>query len=125
MRKREGDQIRLETEDEFIPRMTGFIRCFCKLLIRRGLPFDSNLSFAWTWFSNVLNLPPRPNLTAVLIYVFLEEAGTSMLQQYPNQFRKLTEAIGQKYLPELKKKGTKQCEISRLQSILNKIKSEF
>ena len=39
--KQEGDQRRLETETEFLNRMSGLIRLFCKLLVRRGPPFDN------------------------------------------------------------------------------------
>ncbi|CAF0894137.1 unnamed protein product [Adineta steineri] len=91
--KPEGDKNRLETDEEFLNRMSGLIRLFCKLLIKGRPPFDKNLTFGWTWCSDVLNLPPRPDLTALLLRVFLQEAGDKMMETYPNQFPKIITAI--------------------------------
>jgi len=121
--KTEGDQRRLRTETEFLNRMSGFIRLFCKLLVRRGPPFDKNLSYAWTWFATVLNLPPRKNITAVLIRIFLDEAGKSMIQEYPTQFPKIIKSIEIQYLPKLKKE-TSSDQIVRLQLTLDTFKNK-
>jgi hypothetical protein len=108
----------LETETEFLNRMNGLIRLFCKLLVRRGPPFDNNLSFAWRWFSDVLNLPARPNITSVLIRVFLDEACETMVQEYPTQFTKILETIRTKYLPQLQRE-TSDDQMTRLRLTLD------
>jgi len=82
--------------------MSGLIRLFCKLLVRRSPPFDNNLQYAWRWCADVLNLPPRSNITAVLLRIFLDEAGESMMREYPTQFPKII-ALIQRYLSKLEK----------------------
>jgi len=114
--KQEGDQRRLETETEFLNRMSGLIRLFCKLLVLRGPPFDNNLSYAWRWCSDVLNLPTRSNITAVLLRLFLDEVGESMMKEYPAQFPKIIAAI-QRYLSILEK-VTSDDQIARLKLAL-------
>jgi nucleoporin GLE1 len=121
--KKEGDQTRLETETEFLNRMSGLIRLFCKLLVRRGPPFDNNLSYAWRWISDVLNLPPIPNITAVLLRVFLDEAGGSMIKEYPTQFPKIIQSIQIQYIPKLVKE-TGHDQISRLGLTLEALKKK-
>ena len=91
--KMEARLPRLETETEFLNRMSGFIRLFWKLAAKKIPPFDKDLSFGWRWVADVLNLPPRPNLTVLLLRVFLDEAGELMMEAYSKQFLKLVQAI--------------------------------
>lgn len=85
--------MRLETEDEFLTRMVGFVRLFWRLAANHVPPFDKDLFFGWEWCANVLNLPVQPNLTVLLIRVFLEEAGEMMYKAYPTDFPKLVRTI--------------------------------
>jgi hypothetical protein len=116
--KKEGNQTRLETETEFLNLMSGLIRFFCKLLVRRGPPFDSNLSYAWKWMADVLNLTPRPNITAMVLRIFLDEAGQSMMKVYSTQFLKITQAVGSQFIPKLGKE-TGDDQIARLRLALD------
>ncbi|CAF1137612.1 unnamed protein product [Rotaria sp. Silwood1] len=118
--KQDGDQRLLETESEFLTRMNGLIRLFCKLLVSRGSPFDKDLAFAWKWFPDVLNLPPKSNITSILIRVFLDEAGEIMIKAYPAQFPKLINAVRIQYLPLLEKE-TSHNQITRLRLTLEKL----
>jgi hypothetical protein len=122
--KQDGNQRRLETETEFLNRMSGLIRLFCKLLVRGGPPFDKDLSFAWTWCADVANLSPRSNISSVLLRVYLDEAGDTMLKAYPGQFPKIIRYIQTRYLPLLEKK-TSDDEIARfrltLDTFINKL----
>jgi hypothetical protein len=81
--KQDDTQYFLENTTEFLNRMSGLIRLFCKLLVYDGPPFNQNLALAWKWFADVLNLPPRPDITALLIHIFLTEVGTDMNHVYP------------------------------------------
>lgn len=121
IKKKEAGQDRLETDNEFFNRMSGFIRLFCKLLVCRGPPFQNDLSYAWQWFSDVLNLPPRPNITAILIRVFLDEAGQSMVNEYGRQFSKIINAV-HSYIPKLEKE-TSADQITRLKLTLTKFQN--
>ncbi|CAF5016763.1 unnamed protein product, partial [Rotaria sp. Silwood1] len=118
--KQDDEQRRLETETEFLTRMNGLVRLFCKLLVSHGPPFDKDLTFAWKWLSDVLNLPPKPNITSVLICVFLEEAGEIMMKVYSTQFPKIIKAIQTHYVPRLEKK-TSDDQITRLRLVLDKL----
>lgn len=101
--------------------MSGLIRFFCKLLIRRGPPFDSQSDYAWRWMSDMMNLPPRPNITAILFRIFLEETGESMLKEYSKQFVKIIGVVGEKYLPRLRSVTTDD-QMTRLQLKLDALK---
>lgn len=116
---KEGGDTRLQTETEFLLRMSGLIRFFCKLLVRGGPPFDNKLTYAWTWFSDILNLSPRPNITAVVIRIFLDEAGANMIKEYSIQFGKILKTINQKYMPRFKNSETTNDQIVRLQHTLD------
>ncbi len=118
MEKKEGNQIRLETETEFLNRMSGLIRFFCKLLVRRGPPFDINLSYAWKWMADILNLSPRPNITAMVLRIFLDEAGQTMMKVYSTQFLKITQYVGSQFIPKLGKE-TGDDQIARLRLALD------
>ncbi|CAF3532030.1 unnamed protein product [Adineta steineri] len=118
--KKEGDQERLETNDEFLNRMNGFIRLFCKLLVNRIPPFDDGSTFVWTWCSDVLNLPPRPDLTALLLRVFLQEAGDMMIKTYPPQFQKIINTIRKKENFDKIVTGASESEKSQLAQALDK-----
>ncbi|UJR22502.1 hypothetical protein I4U23_025554 [Adineta vaga] len=119
--KKEGNISRLETEDEFLNRMSGFIRLFWKLPVNRIPPFHNDLSFGWQWCAAVLNLPPRPNLTTLLLRVFLDEAGAMMMEAYPKlqEFPKILRTIQAK-LPEIGK-DTSPSELTRLKTALQNL----
>lgn len=117
---KEGDQPRLQTEAEFLSRMSGLIRLFCKLLVSRGPPFDNKLGYAWNWIADVLNLRPQPNLTAILIRIFLDEVGESMFKEYGPQFIKILNAIEKNYSSIFEK--TNHDQMVRLQHSLDTLK---
>ena len=119
IKKRDGDQCRLETETEFLNRMSGLIRLFCKLVVSGGPPFDRDLKSAWCWFSDILNSTPRGNITAILLRIFLDEAGQTMVKIYPGQFPKLIQYIRTPYLLLLEKEASDD-QITRLRLILEK-----
>ena len=116
--KQDGDRRRLETETEFLNRMSGLIRLFCKLLVRGGPPFDKDLAIAWTWCADIANLPPRSNISSVLLRIYLDEAGELMLKAYPTQFPKIIRYIQTHYLPLLEK-VTSDDEIARFRLTLD------
>lgn len=124
MEKKEGDQVRLETEGEFLNRMSGLIRIFCKLMVRRGPPFDIELKTAWRWMSDIMNLPPRQNITALLYRIFFDEIGENMFKEYSIQFVKITDAIGTQYFDKLRNRTTDD-QMTRLQLSLDTLKNKM
>lgn len=100
--------------------MNGLIRLFCKLLKTGRPPFTSDSGLAWTWIADVLNLLPRPNITSILIRVFLEEAGDAMVKAYGAQFVKIINTIRKKYMPVIEKE-TSADQLTRLRSKLDEL----
>ena len=119
IKKQDGADNALESETEFLNRMNGLVRLFCKLLTSGGPPYDAQYQLAWKWLSDVLNLEPRKDITALLIRVFLDEAGEVMKTTYKRQFLKLIEFIRVRCLPAIGK-CTAPDEMCRLQGELEK-----
>lgn len=117
--KIENNAKRLETETEFLNRMSGLIRLFWKLAANKIPPFDKDLTFGWQWCSDVLNLPPRPNLTVLLLRVFLDEAGSLMMEAYSKQFLKMIKTI-QANLAALSN-NSNPSEVARLDTAIQKV----
>ena len=124
MEKKEGNQVRWETENEYFDRMSGLIRFFCKLLVRRGPPFDSKLDYAWRWMSDAMNLPPRGNITAIILRIFFDETGGNMFKEYGRHFVNIIHTIETQYLPRLRTQTTDSL-MERLQFTLDTLKKQF
>lgn len=96
-----------EKQDKFLKRMTGFIRLYAAILITpppRGCqPSPHNLSHGWTWLARVMNLEPRPDITATILLEFLQVTGHSFLKTYSKQFAKLVQVLISDYLPKIRK----------------------
>lgn len=87
--------------------MSGIMRLYAALLISKprqpGKINPLGLSEGWRWISALLNLDPRPDICATLLYDFLEVAGNEMFKAYGEQFKKLLAYICQEYFPKLEK----------------------
>eukprot|EP00743_Colponemidia_sp_Colp-15_P008173 GILK01008864.1.p1 GENE.GILK01008864.1~~GILK01008864.1.p1 ORF type:complete len:641 (-),score=138.38 GILK01008864.1:60-1949(-) len=119
LRKEDGS---LEAEDDFIGRMEGFMALFaaipqCPVTVGRNfmaasVPHPFGIDQAWLWLARLLNQKIR-RLTCMFLYVFLDIAGFSLCQSYPNQMKKVFILLAQSAVPqfeELKAKGTKGLE---------------
>lgn len=99
----------VEKQDKFLKRMSGIMRLYAALLITRpprermSRPHPHDLGQGWKWLSSLLNLEPRPDICASLLYDFLEVTGSSLLEQYGRQYRKLLLVICKGYFPRLQK----------------------
>lgn len=99
----------VEKQDKFLKRMSGMMRLYSTVLIsrlprdRQNRPHPHDLGQGWRWLTCILNLEPRPDICASLLYDFLEVAGSSMQEQYGRQYRKLLHVICKSYFPRLQK----------------------
>lgn len=87
--------------------MTGIMRLYAALIISKvrqnGRTNPLGLAEGWRWMSAILNLEPRPDICATLLYDFLEVAGCEMFKTYGVQFKKMLAYICQEYFPKLEK----------------------
>ncbi|XP_057292176.1 mRNA export factor GLE1-like isoform X2 [Hydractinia symbiolongicarpus] len=97
----------VESEDKYLKKMSGIVRLYAAIL-QTDVPSQlgnrnhpHGLQYGWTWFTRMLNLEPRPSVTATILFDFLEVAGHAMLKRYGKQFKKLLLILCQEYLPKI------------------------
>ncbi|XP_013383665.1 nucleoporin GLE1 [Lingula anatina] len=96
-----------EKQDKFLRRMTGYMRLYAAMIVSpppRGeqQPHPHGVEKGWEWLCNVLNLDPRPDITATLLLNFLVVAGSALAEAYSKQFFKLLHLLCTEYLPKVK-----------------------
>lgn len=99
------DEDVIEKQDKFLKRMSGFMRLYAAVIqspLPPGCkgPHPHGLEWGWKWLAHVLNLDPRPDITATLLFDFLEVAGHALQKTYGNQFQKMLHALC-KYFPKI------------------------
>ncbi|GJQ80834.1 hypothetical protein Trydic_g9420 [Trypoxylus dichotomus] len=98
----------VEKHDKYLKRMTGIMRLYSAILISKPKKSQNGhnphgLSQGWRWLTATLNLEPKSDVTATLIYVFLEIVGAMMQSTYKKEFQKIIKFIIDIYMPMLKK----------------------
>lgn len=98
----------IEKQDKYLKRLTGYMRLFSAIMVAKSKsdqrprsPFG--VKDAWQWLSCILNLPPKPDITATLLHIFFQNVGFRMLATYGKQFMKLMQYINDSYMPLLRK----------------------
>ncbi|XP_072018395.1 mRNA export factor GLE1-like [Amphiura filiformis] len=54
-----------------------------------------------TWLSRVMNLEPQPDVTATMLYDFLEVCSHTLASTYGGQFFELLEVLWEQYFPKI------------------------
>uniref|UniRef100_A0A6Q2YQF4 mRNA export factor GLE1 n=1 Tax=Esox lucius TaxID=8010 RepID=A0A6Q2YQF4_ESOLU len=97
----------VEAQDSFLKRMSGMIRLYAALIQLRW-PYGSKqgpdphgLNHGWRWLAQMLNMEPLADVTATLLFDFLEVCGNALMKQYQVQFWKLILLIQEEYLPRI------------------------
>ncbi|XP_025834819.1 nucleoporin GLE1-like, partial [Agrilus planipennis] len=97
----------VEKQDKFLKRMMGIMRLYAAIVISKPKSDQKisphNIAYGWRWFSAFLNLEPQIDITATMIHIFLEVAGSTLQQVYGKQFYKLMNFLSKVYMPMLKK----------------------
>ncbi|XP_054630922.1 mRNA export factor GLE1 [Dunckerocampus dactyliophorus] len=101
------DDSGVEGQDSFLKRMSGMIRLYAAVIQLRW-PFDSKqgwsrhgLNNGWRWLAQMLNMEPIADITATLLFDFLEVCGHALLKSYQGQFWKLLLLLKEQYLARI------------------------
>ena len=69
------------------------------LLCFQGPPHG--LNHGWRWLAQILNMEPLSDVTATLLFDFLEVCRNALMKQYQAQFWKMRLLIQGDYLPRI------------------------
>ncbi|XP_056320134.1 mRNA export factor GLE1 isoform X2 [Danio aesculapii] len=99
------DEGKVEGQDSFLKRMSGMIRLYAAIIQMRW-PYSSKqgphphgLNNGWRWMAQILNMEPLADITATILFDFLEVCGNALMKQYRGQFWKLILIINEEYFP--------------------------
>ncbi len=96
---------KIEDDVHYLKRMSGVLHLYFTLLmlcnyekkISNIKNFDG-LKMAWKWISDILNMTPRPNITAEALCIFFKCCGFQLHKAYNKQFLKLVNICSTDYL---------------------------
>ena len=118
----------IEQHDKFLRRMSGLSRLYAALMVSSPPPSNliqaaahpHGIEHAWTWLGRMVNVKPRPDITATVLHEFMAVAGHSLSAAYRRQFTKLIQAAFTDYLPHVAAVSTSPASgpVSRLESLL-------
>ncbi|KFQ29517.1 Nucleoporin GLE1 [Mesitornis unicolor] len=98
---------KMEEQDQFLKRMSGLIRLYAAIIQLRW-PYGSKqgthphgLNHGWRWLAQMLNMEPLADVTATLLFGFLEVCGNALMKQYQVQFWKMMLLIREDYVPRI------------------------
>uniref|UniRef100_U3J9T2 mRNA export factor GLE1 n=1 Tax=Anas platyrhynchos platyrhynchos TaxID=8840 RepID=U3J9T2_ANAPP len=98
---------KIEEQDHFLKRMSGLIRLYAAIIQLRW-PYGNRqgthphgLSYGWRWLAQMLNMEPLADVTATLLFGFLEVCGNALMKQYQIQFWKMMLLIREDYFPRI------------------------
>ncbi|XP_057261957.1 mRNA export factor GLE1 [Pezoporus wallicus] len=98
---------KVEEQDHFLKRMSGLIRLYAAIIQLRWPygnkqgPHPHGLHHGWRWLAQMLNMEPLADVTATLLYDFLEVCGNALMKQYQAQFWKIMLLIQDDYCPRI------------------------
>ncbi|XP_053138406.1 mRNA export factor GLE1 [Hemicordylus capensis] len=98
---------KVEQQDIFLKRMSGMIRLYAAIL-QLQWPYGNRqgahphgLNHAWRWLAQMLNMEPLVDVTATILFDFLEVCGHALMKQYQLQFWKMVLLIREEYFPRI------------------------
>ncbi|NXF38772.1 GLE1 protein, partial [Nyctibius bracteatus] len=98
---------KMEQQDRFLKRMSGMIRLYAAIIQLRW-PYGNKqgthphgLSYGWRWLAQMLNMEPLVDVTATLLFDFLEVCGNALMKEYHGQFWKIMLFIREDYFPRI------------------------
>ncbi|KAK2493435.1 hypothetical protein MC885_020673 [Smutsia gigantea] len=96
---------KVEQQGTFLKRMSGMIRLYAAIIQLRW-PYESQqeahphgLHHGWRWLAQILNMEPLPEVTATLLFAFLEVCGNALMKEYQVQFWKMILLLKEDYFP--------------------------
>ncbi|XP_010349582.1 mRNA export factor GLE1 isoform X1 [Saimiri boliviensis] len=98
---------KVEQQDNFLKRMSGMIRLYAAIIQLRW-PYGNRqeihphgLNHGWRWLAQILNMEPLSDVTATLLFDFLEVCGNALMKQYQVQFWKMLILLKEDYFPRI------------------------
>ncbi|KAK2503188.1 hypothetical protein MC885_003789 [Smutsia gigantea] len=98
---------KVEQQGTFLKRMSGMIRLYAAIIQLRW-PYESQqeahphgLHHGWRWLAQILNMEPLPEVTATLLFAFLEVCGNALMKEYQVQFWKMILLLKEDYFPQI------------------------
>ncbi|XP_061752112.1 mRNA export factor GLE1 isoform X2 [Nerophis ophidion] len=122
------DDSGVEGQDSFLKSMSGMIR-FYAAVIQLRWPFDykqgaspHGLNHGWHWLAQMLNMEPIADITATLLFDFLEVCGHALLKTYQGQFWKLLLLLKEQYMARIEAvtSSGQMGSVSRLKNFLQR-----
>ena len=117
----------MEKQDKFLKRMSGIMRLYAAIIVSappggRQRYREHGLECGWSWLTRVTNMKPWPDITATLLFDFLEVTGHAFVKTYGRQFNKLLQVIVTDFVPRLRAVSPAGAggPIARLESFLEK-----
>ena len=95
------DGSEVEDHDVFLKRMSGMIRLYAAIIVSSKHESTHSLNHGWRWLAQMLNMKPVPDITATLLFDFLEVCGNALMKEYQLQFWKLILVLKDHYLPKI------------------------
>ncbi|XP_052037997.1 mRNA export factor GLE1 [Apodemus sylvaticus] len=98
---------KVEQQDNFLKRMSGMIRLYAAIIQlqwpygKRQEGHPHGLNHGWRWLAQILNMEPLSDVTATLLFDFLEVCGNALMKQYQVQFWKMILLIKEDYFPRI------------------------
>ncbi|CAB1319607.1 unnamed protein product [Coregonus sp. 'balchen'] len=99
----------VEVQDSFLKRWSGMIRLYAAIIqlrwpyVSKQGPDPHGMNHSWRWLAQMLNMAPLADVTATLLFDFLEViksiCGNALMKQYQVQFWKLILLIKEEFLP--------------------------
>ena len=88
--------------------MSGYMRLWASMVVSSIppgpiRPHPQGPEQGWAWFTRVLNIEPRPDITATLLLDFLQVTGHLLHKTYNKQFIKVLQYLLTDYLPRIRK----------------------
>ncbi|GFT19092.1 nucleoporin GLE1 [Nephila pilipes] len=119
------DEGNIEEKYKFLNRISGYVRLYAAIIVSPlppdvKSPHPHGLTWGWKWLSRILNLEPRPDITATVLYDFLDVAGHSLQKVYGKQFKKIIHILIKDFFQKIKQvtPGGTGGPIERLENFL-------
>ncbi|GFR19635.1 nucleoporin GLE1 [Trichonephila clavata] len=119
------DEGNVEEKYKFLNRISGYVRLYAAIIVSPlhpdvKSPHPHGLAWGWKWLSRMLNLEPRPDITATVLYDFLDVTGHSLQKVYGNQFKKIIHILIKDFFQKIKQvtPGGSGGPVERLENFL-------
>ncbi|KAK2489738.1 hypothetical protein MC885_005752 [Smutsia gigantea] len=96
---------KVEDQENFLRRMSGMIRLYAAIIQLRW-PYESQqeahphgLDHGWRWLAQIVNMEPLPEVTATLLFDFLEVCGNALMKESQVRFWNMMLLLKEDYFP--------------------------